>query len=398
MKILNIAILILLSNFVFGQRSNTIFHMSENKSPEFTRQDYIDNNLTKISVYSFSINKQGKLKKDSLLLYQHNFDISANKLWGLNGSTNYLSHGPSFLTWEEFETYYNDNGQIIKNIRKPHKFEKKTTNGYTDYNIITNETDYEYDSLKREIKKTDKTITLYYSTSKYTEDTALLEYIQSPKIEEYLYNSDNQKIKWYRTVDSTRYSRTKTNKQEKDSITVKCSYCHSRYLDFERKYNFDKNLIESVSYTTENLMHTKMNFYYDSKNRLIKEIDSTGWYFTTVEPYWLSTTTYQYSDTGKIVTKISNTGEILAGPYSKIVSCFDANNNLIKECKYFDSSANCTQYSFTYNKDKLVKDETYFDNGTNSSTIFLYNERGHLKEERTFINNKLTNLVRYYYE
>lgn len=372
--------------------------MSENKSPEFTRQDYIDNMLTKIAAYSFSISKKGKLKKDSLLLYQHHFDISTNKLWGLNGSTVYLSHGPSFLNWDEFETYYNDNGQIIKNISKPSRFEKKIGYGYADYNIITSVTDYEYDSLKRESKKTFSTINRYYSTPKYTKDTALLENIQSAKIEEYFYNSDNQKIKWYRTVDSTRYSRTKANKQEKDSITVKCSYCHSRYLDFERKYNLDKNLIESVSYTTEHLMHTKMNFYYDSKNRLIKEIDSSGWYLTTIKPYWLSTTTYQYSDTGKIITKISNNGEILAGPFSRIISCFDANNNLIKECKYFDSSAYCTQYSFVYNKDKLVKDETYFDNGTNSSTLFFYNDRGHLKEERTFVNNKLTNLVRYYYE
>ena len=397
-KTLNITILLLASNFIFGQRINTIFNTKTNSFQEFSKQDFIANNITVISSYSYSINKKGKLKKDSLLLYKHQFDSSQNKLWGLNSSRIYQSHGPSFLTWDEFETYYNNNGQIIKEISRPKDIEKKVDFGSTRYTIVTNETDYEYDTLKREIKKTYKTISHYYSISKYTKDTFHLHTIQRPKIEEYFYNSDNQKTQCFRTVDSTRYLRTKSYNPDKDSNAVRCSYCHSRYLDFERKYDSDKKLIESISYTTDNLIHTKTNYFYDNQKRVIQQIDSTGWYFKTIKPYWESVTTFQYADSSKIVTKVSNVKERFVISSPKIVSYFDPNNKLIKVCEFSDSTEKCNQYSFVYDKNKLLKEEISFDNGTISSTIFYYNAKGHLKEERTFKNDKLITLIRYYYE
>ena len=100
------------------------------------------------------------------------------------------------------------------------------------------------------------------------------------------YNSDNQKIQWYHTVDSTKYLKTEDYNPEKDSNAVRCSYCHSRYLNVEWKYNSDKKLKEWISYTSENLIHTKRNYFYDDQQRLIRQIDSAGWYFTTIKPYW----------------------------------------------------------------------------------------------------------------
>lgn len=398
MKTLNIIILLLTTNFVFGQKSNTIFNTGTNDLKEFSREDFIDNNLMKVSAYSYSINKKGKLKKDSLLLYRQHFDISQNKLFGLNSSKVYQSHGPSFLTWYEFETYFDSNGQVIKEISKPKDIEKKVEYGSTNYNVVTDETKYEYDNLHRETKRTYTRIDHYYSISKYTKDTFHLHTLDRPKIDEYYYNSDNQKTQWYHTVDSTKYLRTESYNPEKDSNAVRWSYCHSRYLNVEWKYNSDKKLIEWISYTSENLIHTKRNYFYDDQQRLIKQIDSAGWYFTTIKPYWESTTTFQYSDTAKIVTKINNTKERFASSTPKTTSYFDKNDKLIKQCVFSDTTESCTQYSFVYDKNKIVKEGIIFDNGTISSTEFYYNDKGLLRKERTFRNGNLTTLIRYYYE
>ncbi|RST25389.1 hypothetical protein [Chryseobacterium lacus] len=398
MKTVNIIIFLLTTNFVFGQRSNTIFNTGTNEFQQFSRQDFVDNKLTKVSAYSYSINKKGKLTKDSLLLYKQQFDITQNRLFGLNSSRVYQSHGPSFLTWYEFETYYNDSGQVIKEISKPKNIEKKVEYGSTNYNIITDETDYEYDEQQKEVKRTYKRIDHYYSISKYTKDTFHLHTIYRPKIDEYFYNSDNQKIKWFHTVDSTKYLRTESYNPDKDSNSVRCSYCHSKYLNVEWKYNSDKKLVEWISYTSENLIHTKRNYFYDDQQRLIKQIDSAGWYFTTVKPYWESTTTFQYSDIGRIVTKINNTKERFVSSTPKIVSYFDTNDKLIKQCTFSDTVESCTQYIYVYDKNKIIKEEIIFDNGTISSTELSYNIKGLLSEERTFRNGNLTTLIRYYYE
>jgi len=398
MKTVNTIILILTTSFVFGQRSNTIFNSGTNEFQQFSRQDFIDKNLTKVSAYSYTINKKGKVKKDSLLLYKQQFDINQNKLFGLNSSRVYQSHGPSFLTWYEFETYFNLNGQVIKEISNPKNIEKKVEYGSTNYNIIADETDYEYDEMQREVKRTYKRIDHYYSISKYTKDTFHLHTIDRPKIDEYLYNSDNQKIKWFHTVDSTKYLRTESYNPNKDSNAVRCSYCHSRYLNVEWKYNTDKKLVEWISYTRENLIHTKRNYFYDVQQRLIKQIDSAGWYFTTIKPYWESTTTFQYSDTGRIVTKINNTKERFVSSTPKIVSYFDTRDKLIKRCTFSDTSESCTQNNFVYDNKRIIKEETIFDNRTISSTEFHYNNLGLLREERTFRNGNLTTLIRYYYE
>jgi len=351
-----------------------------------------------ISAYSYSLNKKGKLKKDSLLLYKQQFDILQNKLFGLSSSKVYQSHEPSFLTWHEFETYYDNNGQVIREINKPKNIEKKVEYGSTNYNVVADETKYEYDNLQRETKRSYTRIDHYYSISKYTKDTFHLHTLERPRIDEYFYNSDNQKTQWYHTVDSTKYLRTESYNPEKDSNAVRCSYCHSRYLNVEWKYNSDKKLTEWISYTSENLIHTKRNYFYDDQQRLIRQIDSTGWYFTTIKPYWESTTTFQYSDTGKIVAKFNNTKEIFVNSTPKIISYFDINDKLIKQCTHSDSTESCTKYSFVYNKAQKVKEEIVFENGTINLTKFYYNDKGLLREERTLRNGNLTTLIRYYYE
>ena len=369
-----------------------------NELKEFSIQEFIENDFTAVYAYSYTINKKGKLKKDSLLLCRQEYDISQNRLFGTNSSIVYQTSGPSFRTWYEFETYVDDKGQVIKNVIKPKNIEKKVEFGATQYNVITNETEYEYDDLNRLIKKTHRTINHYYSISKYTKDTFHLHSIQSPKIDEYFYNSDNQKIKRFHTVDSTRYLKTKSYDPEKKSDAVRCSYCHSRYLNVEWKYNSNKQLIEWISYTSENKIHTKRNYFYDDRQRLITQIDSTGWYFTTIEPYWKSTTTYEYSDMGRIVTETNNTEAEFSTSNPKTISYYDMKDRLIKRCYFWNNTESCTTYSQFYDNGKLVQEETILSNGNVLTQEYYYNSKGLLREERSKENQKLTHLIRYYYE
>lgn len=359
MKIINIIILLLITSLVFGQ---------DNDSKEFVRQDFIDNNLTTISVYSYTINKDGNIENDSILLRKQQFDRITNKLFGINSSTTYLSSGPSYLTWYEFETYYNDKGLVIKEVMKPEN------DKHYHYTIAILETEYEYDSLNREIKRTNKTINQTYSMSKRTEEISYSYTVKNLQIDEYFYNSDNQKIKWYHT--------RRNNK---------------RYLNVEWKYNLDKLLTEWISYTRENRLHTKRNYVYDDQQRLIYQTDSTGWYHTTKEPYWRSITTTQYSDTGKIVTITYNIEEEIN--FAKIVSYYDTSNNVIKQCYlYSDNTEECAIHSFFYDNNKLVKKEDILLNGDIRITEYYYNEKGLLREESQKRNQELTQLIRYYYE
>lgn len=398
MKTLKIIILLLSTSFVFGQRSNTIINTGTNEFQQFSRQDFIDKNLTKVSAYSYTINKKGKVKKDSLLLYRQQFDITLNRLFGLNCSRVYQSHGPSFLTWDEFETYFNNSGQVTKEISKPKNIEKKVEYGSTNYNIVTDETDYEYDEMQREVKRTYKRIDHDYSISKYTKDTFHLHTIVRPEIDEYYYNSNNQKIKWFHTVDSTKYLRTENYNPDKDSNAVSCYSCHSKYLNVEWIYNTDQTLAEWISYTRDNLIHTKRNYFYDEQQRLIKQIDSAGWYFKTIKPYWESITTFQYSDTGKIVTKINNSKERFVSSTPKIVSYYNNDDKLIKECSFSDTSESCIQYIFVFDKNRIIREKIIFENGMIGSTEFYYNDKGLFKEERTLSNGNLITLIKYFYE
>ncbi len=393
MKTFKTILLLLTANLVFSQGNYAIHNFRTDEVYVAPRQFFIDNNITKTVAYSYTISRKGKIKKDSLLLHRKQFDISKNKLFGLNYTWYHQSHGSLFMGWYDFETYYDNDGQVIKETSTPRPFDrKKRRKEEVFYDIITHVTEYAYDSLKREIKSTYSGINRMYTIS--SKDTLLLLYsIERPKIDDYFYNSDNQKIKWYHTVDSTRYFSTDGFSPKIISKNTVCSYCQEKYLNSEWKYNLDKKLTEWVTYTDKNKIHTKHNYFYNDLQQLVKQIDSTGWYMGS--PHLESTTTFQYSSTGKIVTKINSPES--HGFNQKTISYFDNNDTLIKECTFSDTSEDCTENSFVYDQNKLIRKKTLFRNVT-LVTEFYYNEKELLTEHKAFRNGTLTRLIRYYYE
>ena len=359
MKIVNMVLFALMVNFVFGQNNN----------PQgWSREYFIKNKISIASGYYYKFDKNGNLKQDIFLIYRHQFDDKENKIFEMG------------LGLPNKETYYNDIGQIIKC--------RKTMNGYGSPDCFIEEIDYEYDNLNREIKTVNKTIFQHYSE----QDTMLLSQSTRSKVHEYVYNSNNQKTEWFCTKDSAKWCtkdlRTKEKSIEKyDSVT--CFDCHSRYLCVKWEYDSLSNLTEETSFTQNNEIYFKKHYFYDDQNRLIKQVDSTGWNSTM--PFLKRTITYEYTDTGKVETEKSIDDNKIHYIY------YNNDGWCVKYCSGNASRKDCNEYSYFFKNNKLIKvilnslGEVFVEK-------FYYDEKGFLKERQEMKDDKIISLVRYYYE
>jgi hypothetical protein len=361
--------------------------------------DFIKNDVNKVSKYSIPLRKNGKVKKrDSTLLFTKQINLKNKTVFGIESSLVVVTHVGTHLTWNKFKDYYKENGLILKTTSSPLEIEKKKKFGFIEYDENVGETIYEYDINENLKRKEYRTINNHYSIYKSSKDTTFhLKSIYRPQIYEYVYNSDNQEIKQYHTVDSTRYLKTKSYNPENKTDAVTCSYCHSKYLNIEWKYDKEKKLIEWTSYTRENKLHTKRYYYYDNQNRLKKQIDSTGWYVYN-KPIWESTKTYEYS-LDKTTETINNDTESRFGAYYKQeITVLDIDKNIIRECKIANDQKECSDYSYKWRNEKLIEKMETKSNGEIIKQIFEYNHRNLITEKSEYRNGKLTELIKYYYE
>lgn len=395
MKIILTYILIVISFIAYGQKSNTIFSTGSNGVQNWTYQDFIDNDINRIQAFSFNIKKNGKVKKDSIKLYDQSIDLKTNTVSGINCNLNWQSHGPSFLTWYKFTDSYNDKGLLEKHLDQPLEVIKTKEFGSLNWNINLNETVFEYNEKGLKTKKIYNRIENYYSVSKYTKDTFHL-YSVHPKIYEYEYNLNGQEIRNYHTDDSTRYF--KTNSYTPDSNSVTCSYCDPRYLNGEKEYDSNGNLKKWIWYTRKNEIHSKKYYFYDDSNNLIKRIDSTGWYYSTKEPYWQSTTTYNYSDSGKTETVNYYTEDRFESSTQKTSTEYDENGRILSQCSFTDSTQTCDNYSYKYENNNLIRVYADYKDKSKATTEYKYSQTNLLIEERHLYNGKLTSLTKYYYK
>ena len=366
MKIRNIILLLLIANFAWGQKDNNDPYIGIEIPQKWSREDFVKNEVNTISAYWYYFDTKGNIKKDSLLIYKKQFDIHENKMFGEE------------FGWD-FETYYNAMGQITKNRIIPNiKIKSKDTILYVDI-------DYEYDSLNREIKTmTNKTIHRYCA-GRNDEITLYSQFIDNKSIiNEYVYNSNNQRIEWYQTVDSIKETEhLRANKKQK----VICYHCKPRYLFAKCEYDSLSNLTEFCYLTKDSLIDYKRTCFYDDQNRVIKQIDSS-WSTTTV--------TYEYNDTGKIVTK--NTPSFNSSHTT--TSYYNNDDKIVRSCYSDIDSKECIDYF--YENDKLAKEikkynSRYYLEYTEITT-YLYNTNGLLTEKRTVKDDKTIKLTRYYYE
>lgn len=376
---------------LFGQESHAIFSFDDNEFQSWNYQDFIKNNIRKIEGYSFLIKKNGKVSKDSLLLFRKELDKDSNRVFGRSCSRVFQSHAPSYLAWYSFQTFYDRNGNVVKKIDSPDKVEITKSKFGIGWKTTYNVSSYKYDSSGNLTCENNQHYQNSYSLFKHSIDTSQYYTVES-KIREYIYNNKGQKISSFNTDDSTRYLPTKSYKP--DSNSVKCLYCAPRYLSAEWTYYENGKVKTWIWYTRDGKVHSKRNYYYDNKSNLIKQVDSTGWYYTTILPYCESTTIYEYSDTSKTVIKTFNTK---AGyEDEKTITKFNAQNQITNECSVVDSSETCTTYFYTYKDGKLLSANSIGDHKIGIQ--LRYTSQGLLYEKKVIHGSKISQLTRYYYE
>lgn len=350
--------------------------------------NFLKNNLNKVSVYSYEVKKNGKLKKDSLLLRKYEYDKAKSIIAGINNQQIFYSHGKaSSLSFYKFENQY------IKDTLVETKIETHITKNNSEKNDLESSfslRNYIYDTFNNIIKETfydDKRTLLLYE-----KDTlSYFKTINNPKILEFEYDENQQIRKHFISTDSTQYF-SKFNMRSDFTISKSCGYCQERYLSQEWKYKEGK-LIETISYNYKKGIHSKTLHYYDENLKLIKQIDSTGFY--NGRPILSSITEIKYDGNYKTKIKINfDENSYFKKETKKYVS-----NELVyelAEAEYPENNIETTYGNFenSHNKYKSVK---YGQNETIKFEYF-YNSKGLLKEQKHFISNKLINIERYYYE
>ena len=360
--------------------------------------DFINNDVNKVSKYSIPLRKNGKVKKrDSTLLFAKQIDLKNKTVFGIESSLVVVTHVGTHLTWIKFKDYYTDNGLILKETNSPLEIEKTKEFGFIEYEESVGETTYEYDINQNLKRKVYRTINNHYSIYKESKDTTHLKSIYRPQIYEYVYNSNNQKLKQFHLVDSTRYLKTKSYNPENKADAVTCSYCHPKYLNIEWKYDEEKRLVEWTSYTRENKLHTKRYYYYDNENRIKKQIDSTGWYVYN-SPIWESTKTYEYDLDKTTETVNNNTESRIGGYFEQEITVLDANKNVIRNNKIAKYPKENFEYLYEWKNGKLIESTETKSNGEIIKQKFEYNNRNLITEKSEYRNGKRTELIKYYYE
>ncbi|NJM78928.1 MAG: hypothetical protein HC854_03595 [Flavobacterium sp.] len=171
-------------------------------------------------------------------------------------------------------------------------------------------------------------------------------------------------------------------------------YCQEKYLAQEWKYENDK-LIELITYTYKKGKHTKKNYYYDGNLNLIKQIDSTGWYFSNGKLFLDSTTEITYNDNGKNVIIMYNRDKPFSNHYYKKNIAYNNNNQIIKREENSDNQIDI--HEFVYENSNLKFQKIKYGNNDDIKFEYSYNEKGLIKEQKHFIKNLLVEIERYYY-
>lgn len=375
------------SIFSFGQNDklNQIYVDWENP------KNFEKYNVKKVSVYSKEIKKKGKIKKDSLLLKQYEYNKEKSTIKGTNHSWLIIGHGGgSHRKYYNFENEYSKDNLITRKSLF-HLSEEKKEKQKKEHNSTIEE--FEYDSFNNVIKNIvyNKNESIYLFKN---DTTHLFISINNPKITEFEYDSNNRKIKQFQSTDSSTYY-SKFDMKSEFKISKSCTYCEEKYLEQEWKYDENK-LLEWTSFTYQKVKHSKRNYFYDENQNLVKQIDSSGWYFINRKPYLDSTTEIIYNQEGKIITSIENNSKPFPKLYNKTIQYFDKNNLLIKKEDHSENQIDTHEYFYEnsilkyetskYGKDNVIRFE------------YSYNEKGLLKEIKHYICDKLVNIERYYYE
>lgn len=341
-------------------------------------------NVKKVTVYSKEIKKNGKIKRDSLLLTKYEYDKSKGIIKGINHDLVVVSHGRgNFLEFYSLENQYFSDSLIVK--RETKEIPKVSKDKIVNNSFVEL---YKYDKLNRRIFEKKYSEENEYRLSK-KDTTAHYRSISYPITEEYEYDSKNRLIKRYITRDSSEHYINLIN-YNRITTSKFCNYCNEKYLDQEWKYDKEK-LLEWTSFTYQKSKHSKRNYFYDENKNLVKQIDSTGWYLG--KPSLSSIKEIRYDDNIKIEIQTKfNDGSY----FKKETRKFD-NNQLVYELLEAEYPEYNIETTYIHSKNSIKKTTNRFKNGITVEEYF-FDKKGLLIEQKIYLNAILVEYKKYYYE
>jgi hypothetical protein len=137
--------------------------------------------------------------------------------------------------------------------------------------------------------------------------------------------------------------------------------------------------------------HSKRNYFYDENKNLVKQIDSTRFYF--VNPSLSSIKEIRYD--GNIKTEIQT--NFNDGSYFKKETRKFDNNQIVYEFLEAEYPEYNVETTYTYSESSIKKTTNRFKNGITVEEYF-FDKKGLLIEQKTYLNAILIEYKKYYYE
>ncbi|MFD1316956.1 hypothetical protein, partial [Namhaeicola litoreus] len=334
--------------------------------------DLKGNNISEVTSAEFEMKKNGRLK-DSTMIYQYKIDTFQNKLYGVYRQEWMTTHGKlkNPYHWQYIEQFHDSHGRLIKDVIRPREIVPEKEYGSTDIDSSWTIQIYEYDKYGKRILEVYQNISKSYSVSKYTKDTF---FYQSGEIQKYetVYNQDGKPVERYHFRSS-------------DSL---------RYKNVEWIYNEKGLLTTWISYTRTGEFHTKRFYSYNENDKLVKQIDSTGWYINDkptvqkiIDYEYLADGTYKEIHQMNLFREIPDKWSITYNSEDQPIKNEDLINSSYTVYEYLE---NDSRKEITYNAD----DQKILER------IWEYNNIGFLIAEY-FINHglpKYSKVTKYYYK
>ncbi|MGQ2982614.1 hypothetical protein [Flavobacterium sp.] len=337
--------------------------------------------MKQIEVYKYQIRKNGTAVKDSTLILSQILDRRFNIISGIQYQPMFtVSSGeesPYFI--EYTEKYLGD--KIISISEGPHNAAPFKGKKYLSYNYYTLAENYTYDE-NGNLVKFDRTTPMHdIMIDKKNRDTLFHLKTIKPETQEYIYDKNNRVISKFISTDSlktTVYENSKFKSRESH-----CDDCSSRYKSIDYEYNESGFIKRKIKYEINGEIKTRIDYYYKD-NYKISEI--------VLSPSQLEKTTsfeYKGSEMTETVKDYSYT----------IVKKYNSENLLIEDCTQFeDEPKRCEYYDYTLENHRITA-IVHTDNETRKiNPYFKYNSAGLIIEEKDIVNDKIVDLIRYYYK
>ena len=374
--------IILINNTLYGQK-NILLGNGQIFLQAWEYADFIENKTHKIEAYTFSIDEKGSLQKDSILLYRQEINPDSLLIFGTTCDIAFTSTGYFYYETDDIKQYHNTDGTIhklfVSNRKSQHRPPSPTTKVKSEVVFF-----YNVQGLLTKEENTTHTYDYWIHTYKKKTDTTLSSLSSLKTIREYTYTVTGKPLEKYISKDSTRYVYP-------ENKSPYCDYCYPKYTNVKSEYDGFGNLIGRQSYTQSGNLYEKRHYYYNTANRINKEVDSTGWAYTT--PFLKETILYEYADTTlSSITHIYDTNRKSTTYYTEKRQAIQTN--------FYERDSLTASQTFRYESGKMVSQRFEYTKslpGFSSEHTYAYYPNGLLFEEKVIRDEKLVGFIRYHY-